>query len=313
MDSLQPEDATRTDAVELERLLPAPPVGELGAERERELRRSVLSEIGARRHRRHRRRLVAVVAVGVVAAALVTGVTIAAESGSHRQDADDLRTTSATDLGQSGSPGPYPTNANGQTYGPNHPGAGTPELMLAHAERGENGYMYWSDLMGPVPGPGEDEWFASTRGKQREVPLYESDGTTQVGVYVAGNGDETAERPPAWLFDQMKSMAARAGDADAWAWFVLTTNEQAAAATGNSTTEMTDRERPVYLTILLGDFTNWLWSLHGRATAPEYSWIYQIIDPKSHQVFMTGARAKPFEEAERLDLNIVGLRDRVRI
>jgi hypothetical protein len=300
------------DARELEGLLPTPPVQEPSEDRLQELRRRVMGEIRAQRPRRRRRRLVAVIVVGAAAAALFTGVTIATESGSHRQDANDLRSTAATDL-DTGSPSPYPTNANGQTYGPNHPGSGTPELMLAHAERGENGYMYWSDAMGPVPGPGEFEWFAATRGKQREVPLYQSDGVTQVGVFLAGNGDETAEQPPVWLFDRMKDMAAQAGDADAWAWFVLTTNEQAAVATGNSTKEMTDPERPVYLTVLLGDFTNWLWSLRERAETPEYSWIFQIIDPESHQVFMTGAGTKPFEGAQGLDLNIVGLRDQVRL
>lgn len=313
MDSHPPEDATGPEVQELTRLLPPPPVTELGAERERDLRRSVLSGIGTRRSRRHRRRLVAVIAVGVAAAAVLAGVTIAAESGSHRQDADDLRSTSATDLGHSGSPEPYPTNAAGQTYGPNHPGAGTPELMLAHAERGEDGYMYWSDLMGPVPGPGEEEWFTSTRGKLREVPLYRSDGVTQVGVSLVGSGEKTAEQPPAWLSDEMKDMAAQAGDAHAWAWFALTTNAQAAEATGNSTSEMTDPERPVYLTVILGDFTNWLWSLREGASAPEYSWIYQIIDPESHHVFMTGAGTTPFQGAEHLDLNLVGLRDRVRL
>ncbi len=312
--STHPTDRERDiDARHLERLLPAPPVHEPSEDRLQELRWCVMGEIRAQRPRRRRRRLVAVIVVGATAATLFAGVTIATESGSHRQDADDLRMTAATDLGHTGSPSPYPTNANGQTYGPNHPGAGTPELMLAHAERGENGYAYWSDMMGPLPAQGEYEWFEATRGKQREVPLYQSDGVTQVGVFLAGNGDETAEQPPAWLFEQMKDMAAQAGDADAWAWFVLTTNEQAAIAIGNSTTEMTDHERPVYLTVLLGDFTNWLWSLREGAEAPEYSWIFQIIDPESHQSFMTGAGTKPFEGAQGLDLNIVGLRDRVEL
>lgn len=300
-------------AEELAQLLPAPPVPDLPEDRLRELRRSVMGEIRAQRPRRRRRLVVTVVGLGAAAVVLFAGVTIASESGSHRQDADDLRMTSETDLGHSGSPSPYPTNANGQTYGPNHPGGGTPELMAAHASRGENGYAYWSDMMGPVPGPGEDEWFAATRGKQREVPLYQSDGVTQVGVFLAGNGATVAEQPPVWLFDQMKQLASNAGDAHAWAWWTLTTAEKAAAATGNSTAGMTDPDRPVYVTFIVGDFTLWLWSLPEGTSAPEYSWICEVIDADTHEVNGTGASAKPFEAGPALDLNLVGLRDRVRM
>ena len=73
-------------------------------------------------------------------------------------------------------------------------------------------------------------------------------------------------QPPVWLFDQMKAMATNAGDANAWAWWTQTTAEKAALATGNSTAGITDPERPVYLAIILGDFTRWLWSL------PEGTW-----------------------------------------
>lgn len=312
MNVRQPEGEFNQEVQEIARCLPAEPVPELSDQRLHELRKRVIGEIRAQRPRR-RRRLVAVAALGIATAALFAGVTIATESGSHRQDADDLRSTSATDLGYSGSPSPYPTNARGQTYGPNHEGAGTPELLAAHAYRGENGYMYWADVMGPVPAAREEEWLAATTVKRREVPLYESDGTTQVGVCLAGNGDEIAEQPPTWLFDRMRNMASQAGDAHAWAWFVLTTQEQATAATGNSNTAIADPERPVYLTILLGDFTQWLWSLREGTSAPVYSWVFQIIDANTHEVLVTGASAEPFEDAIGLDLNLVGLRDRVRI
>ena len=149
-----PTDRERgTEAEELAQLLPAPPVQEPSEERLRELRRCVMGEIRAQRPRRRRRLVVTVAGLGAAAVVLFAGATIASESGSHRQDANDLRPNINADLGHSGSPSPYPTNASGQTYGPNHPGAGLPELMAAHASRGENGYMYWEDLMGPVSGP----------------------------------------------------------------------------------------------------------------------------------------------------------------
>jgi hypothetical protein len=48
-------------------------------------------------------------------------------------------------------------------------------------------------------------------------------------------------------------------------------------------------------------------------SAPEYSWIYEVIDADSREVDGSGAGAKPFEAGLTLDLNLVGLRDRVRL
>ncbi len=325
------DDERGIEAEEFTRLLPAPPVQEPSDERLRELRRCVVGEIRAQRPHRRRRLVVTVAGLGAAAVVLFAGVTIASESGSHRQDANDLRPDFTTDLGHSGSPSPYPTNASGQTYGPNHPGAGFPELMAAHASRGENGYMYWEDLMGPVPGPGEEKWFLATQGGRREVPLYESDGITQVGVCIAGGGgpvrvesadgtvtetevsNKLAEQPPVWLFDQMKQVVSNAGDAHAWAWWTLTTAEKAAAATGSTSVGVTDPDRPVYAAFIVGDFTNWLWSLPEGTSAPEYSWIYEVIDADSHELDASGASAKPFEGGLALDLNLAGLRDRAKM
>jgi hypothetical protein len=60
--------------------------------------------------------------------------------------------------------------------------------------------------------------------------------------------------------------------------------EQGAVATGSSTAGITDPERLVYLAIILGDFTRWLWSLPEGTSAPEYSWIFEVIDGDSHEV-----------------------------
>ena len=211
-------------------------------------------------------------------------------------------------LGQLGAqPTPYPTNAAGQTYGGAQEAAEA-DLQAVAAKRGENGYSWSSDLNGPMPmNPTEAQWFTPARQK-RAIPVYKSDGVTQVGVF----GDLSVPQPPVWLFDQMKAMATNAGDASAWAWWTRTTAGKAALATGNSTAGITDRERPVYLTIILGDFTRWLWSLPEGASAPEYSWIFEVIDAGSHEVEVTGASATPFPTPTTIDLNLVGLRERVR-
>lgn len=81
----------------------------------------------------------------------------------------------------------------------------------------------------------------------------------------------------------------------------------------DSTAGITGPERPLYLTIILGDFTRWLWSLPEGASGPEYSWIFEVIDAGSQEVEVTGASAKLFPVPANIDLNLVGLRDRVKM
>lgn len=69
----------------------------------------------------------------------------------------------------------------------------------------------------------------------------------------------------------MKQLASNAGDAHAWAWWTTTTAGKAAAATGNSSAGMADPDRPVYVAFIVGDFTNWLWSLPEGTSTPGYS------------------------------------------
>lgn len=206
-------------------------------------------------------------------------------------------------------PTPYPTNAAGQTYGGAQETAEA-DLQAVAAKRGENGYSWSSDLNGPMPmNPTEAQWLTPAR-QRVAIPVYKADGVTQVGVFVP---DGSVPQPPVWLFDQMKGMATNAGDASAWAWWTRTTAEKAALATGNSTAGITEPERPVYLTIILGDFTRWLWALPEGTKAPEYSWIFEVIDPETQQVEATGASAKLFPVPDDVDLHLVGLRDRVQM
>ena len=277
----------------------------------RELRQQLetFTTAGARRRARPRR-LVLALAAGVAVAIALGGVALAGGfdgllvGASHRQQGP----VSFPSGSSVPSPTPYPTNAAGQTYGGAQEAAEA-DLQAVAAERGENGYSWSSDLNGPMPmNPTEAVWL--TPGRQRvAIPVYKSDGVTQVGVF----GDVSVPQPPVWLFDQMKEIATNAGDASAWAWWTRTTAEKAALATGNSTAGITDPERPVYLTIILGDFTRWLWSLPEGTSAPEYSWIFEVIDAGSHDVEVTGASAKPFPTPATIDLNLVGLRDRVRM
>ena len=280
----------------------------------RELRQQLetLASAGARRRARPRRlvfALVAGVAVALGGVALAGGFDGLLVGPSHRPPPKVLLPT-PLDGSPWASPTPYPTNAAGQTYGGNQPQAGVQaDLQSVVAERGENGYCWASDLDGPRPmNPTEAQWFTPARQK-RAIPVYKSDGVTQVGVF----GDVSVPQPPAWLFDQMKGMATNAGDANAWAWWTRTTAEKAALATGSSTAGITDPQRPVYLTIILGDFTRWLWSLPEGTSAPEYSWIFEVIDAGSHEVEVTGASAKLFPVPDDVDLHLAGLRDRVRM
>ena len=325
MDAHLPEGERETETEPLARLLPPPPTPELSDDRLRELRRQVVGEIHARRPRRRRRILVTAIAAGALAAALFAGVSLSTESGSHRPGPGKTIYPSPAQ-----SPTPYPTNAAGQTYGGAQEGVRA-DLWGVVATRGANGYVWPADLEGPRPLNAEEaEWMQAFQ-KRREVAVYESDGVTQVGVFIAGGGgpvrvqnadgtvtesetsNELAKQPPVWLFDSMKEMASQAGDANAWGWWTLTTAERAARATGSPAEGSSDLERPVYVTFLVGDFTKWLWSLPEGTSAPEYSWIYQIIDADTHEVLSTGASPKPSGGAKGLDLNIVGLRDPLRL
>jgi len=278
----------------------------------RELRQQLetLAAAGARRRARPHRLVFALVA-GVAVAVVLGGVALAGGfdgllvGASHRQQGP----VSFPSGSSVPSPTPYPTNAAGQTFGGAQEAAEA-DLQAVAARRGENGYCWASDLNGPMAmNPAEAVWL-TRQGQKYAIPVYKSDGVTQVGVF----GDVSVPQPPVWLFDQMKSMATNAGDASAWAWWTRTTAEKAALATGNSTAvRMGDPERPVYLTIILGDFTKWLWSLPEGASAPEYSWIFEVIDAGSQQVEATGASAKPFPTPTDIDLRLVGLRDRVKL
>lgn len=71
-------------------------------------------------------------------------------------------------------------NDRGQTYGVQN-ASGTPDLVAAMATNGEEGYVFATELTGPQPAnPSEAATFQPTA---RTIPVYESDGVTQIGVF----------------------------------------------------------------------------------------------------------------------------------
>ncbi|MFJ7738838.1 metal ABC transporter substrate-binding protein [Lysinibacillus sp. NPDC097287] len=84
----------------------------------------------------------------------------------------------------------YPTNENGQTYGPdmgdlNLGEIGEPTLMLAEGENGTIGYVKKEDLNGPQPKTPK-EAVKLNEAKPREIPLYDVDGETVIGKFIIG-------------------------------------------------------------------------------------------------------------------------------
>jgi len=177
MDAHLPEGARGVEAEDIGRLLPAPPVPDLADDRLRELHRGVMSEIRAqqpRARRPRRRRVVVAFVVGIAVAAILGGVAVA--SGFN-----PLRTL-------------WPTNERGQTYG----AAGLakspedwPDLVAVGGGGKKQGYCFRTDLDGPArppntPQEAKDQTEANLRGYG--IPMYESDGTTQIGVFGLGAG-----------------------------------------------------------------------------------------------------------------------------
>lgn len=86
---------------------------------------------------------------------------------------------------------PLGVNAKGETYGVESQENGTPDLIAVMATNGQSGYAYASDLYGgPMPTSPEDavKNFNTPR-PPREIPVFKSDGETQIGVFMAaGSG-----------------------------------------------------------------------------------------------------------------------------
>ncbi len=123
----------------------------------------------------------------------------------------------------------------------------------------------------------------------------------------AAASSSPSPQPPQWLLERMARTAQNAGDSQASAWWALTTAEKAIVVSGEAgSPQNADSQRAVYVVVLHGDFTNWLWSLPADTAAPDYSWIDELIDADSHSVYSGGASAAPVD-TDGLDMHTAAL------
>ena len=87
----------------------------------------------------------------------------------------------------------WPINARGQTYGITVDNQEA-DLVRVVATNNKVGYSLGTELNGPTPSSPEEalRWQAEQAGKSRVVPVYESDGVTQIGVFSIG-GPESGQ------------------------------------------------------------------------------------------------------------------------
>jgi hypothetical protein len=145
----------------------------------------------AQEPRKRRRVVVGAVVVGVAVAIMIGSIALASGFDSDRPQASAAR-PQAPPATLRPATSVYPTNANGQTYGPNlhaTPMVEEPDLMAVVATNGKDGYCLRTDLEGPVPKTPQEALSqqAAQAGKDQVIPVYESDGTTQIGVFISGH------------------------------------------------------------------------------------------------------------------------------
>jgi hypothetical protein len=73
---------------------------------------------------------------------------------------------------------PYPTNANGMTYGSGM-GDQDPDLIAAYGTHGQFGYVLATDVYQPIPAG----LHVGEVGHPHSITLYAKDGVTTIGVY----------------------------------------------------------------------------------------------------------------------------------
>jgi hypothetical protein len=89
----------------------------------------------------------------------------------------------------------WPKNVSGQTYGtPTETvyGYHEPDLIRVEGTNGRTGYAYRDQLAGPEPSSPEQalQWQASQDGVRVVIPVYNADGVTQIGEFVAREGEQ---------------------------------------------------------------------------------------------------------------------------
>jgi hypothetical protein len=97
--------------------------------------------------------------------------------------------------------------------------------------------------------------------------------------------------PPAWLLNNMARQARICGDPHASAWWTLTTADKAVVVEGGDTDSLSNSDRPVYIYIIHGNFTQGTWS--GAKT--RYKWAVMVLDANSRIAALFGSSPKPFD------------------
>jgi hypothetical protein len=163
--------------LELGAALAGLPHPELPDDLESRLRMAVQAE----RRRRRRRRSVATLALAAALAALMLGG--AALAGAF--DADSPAPWPEPPLPAKSA---YPTNAAGQTCGGDKPLVENPDLVKVQATNGKAGYSLKADIYPDAdPRTPEEAEEITKRGlRGYMIPVYESDGVTQIGVFQVG-------------------------------------------------------------------------------------------------------------------------------
>jgi hypothetical protein len=104
----------------------------------------------------------------------------------------------ATSPGRAESQDRYPVNARGQTYGSGSDAGpdlnGVPDLVSVIATNGKVGYALREDLdSGGAPRTVEEVRAMQKSGQRsRDIPVYQQDGTTVIGVFMFGGGEVVA-------------------------------------------------------------------------------------------------------------------------
>ena len=120
--------------------------------------------------------LIAAALLGSVVAFSGASAVAGADNGNRSAEPDTTTVTAA----------PYKVNANGETYGS---GIGysdvPPDLVLAHGDDGQIGYVKSKDLEDPLPSSVDDALELNNSGP-RVINLYADDGVTVIGKFTIG-------------------------------------------------------------------------------------------------------------------------------
>jgi hypothetical protein len=168
------------------------PTVHLDPTRKRELADFVVStaqqsqeQLGSRRRRR--------IAIWTVAA-LVTGAVATGGTALATGSIPLFYTPSSTLGGEAtlAKPPAWPVNERGETYGVQGNSSVAPDLIRVQTLEGKEGYAFSRDLAAAegsnVTSPKEAmEWMKTHAGTYIDVPVYEKDGRTKIGVFRIGD------------------------------------------------------------------------------------------------------------------------------